>query len=88
MMSQAKFEKHVYGKKRQYDVQPLEMFDPHPTEFKSTATASLRKFIETTKGKCSCVSLLFDEPMPVWKQQSHVNETSIVTREYNICLKN
>ena len=52
MMSQVKFEKHVYGKERQYDVQALEMFDPRPTEYRGTATASLNKFIETTKGKC------------------------------------
>ena len=42
MMSQVKFEKHVYGKERQYDVQALEMFDP----YRGTATASLN---ETTK---------------------------------------
>ena len=49
MMSQAKFQKHVYGKEKQYTIQPLEMFDPRPTEFKDTATACLRQFIENTR---------------------------------------
>ena len=52
MMSQVKFEKHVYGKERQYDVQALEMFDLRPTKYRGTATASLNKFIEITKGRC------------------------------------
>ena len=42
MMSEAKFQKHVYGKEKQHNIQPLEMFDPRPKEFKGTAIASLR----------------------------------------------
>ena len=87
MMSQAKFEKHTYGKERQYNIQPLEMFDPRPIEFKGTATASLKNFIETTRGKCSCVSLLFDESTRVWKQQLPTNEKLPAATEYNICSK-
>ena len=56
MMSQVKFEKDVYGKKRQYDIQSLEMFDPCPTEYRGTATGSLNKFIETTKGRVTIIS--------------------------------
>ena len=88
MMSQAKFEKHVYGKEKQYDIQSLEMFDPRPTEYRGTATNFLKKFIETTKGRCSCVSLLFDEATQVWKRQlPSTNEKSLVPTEYNICSK-
>ena len=47
----------------------MEMFNPHPKELKFSAIASLRQFVETTKGKCSCVSLLFDEPTQAWKRQ-------------------
>ena len=85
-MSQAKFQKHVYGKEKQYAIQPLETFDPRPTEFKGTATACLRQFIENTKGKCSCVSLLFDESTQVWKTQA-ADEKIPGTIEYNICSK-
>ena len=86
MMSQAKFQKHVYGKEKQYTIQPLEMFDPRPTEFKGTATACLRQFIENTEEKCSCVSLLFDELTQVWKSQA-AYEKIPGTIEYNICSK-
>ena len=89
MMSQVKFEKHVYGKKRQYDIQSLETFDPRPAEYRGTATASLNKFIETTKGRWSCVSLLFDESTRVWlkHQLQPAEEKSLVPTEYNICSK-
>ena len=50
MMSGAKFGKHIYiyiyvstyRKERQYNIQPLEMFDPCPIEFKGTTTALLK----------------------------------------------
>ena len=51
MMIQSKFQKHVYGREKDYTIQPLEMLDPRPTEFKGTATACLGQFIENTKGK-------------------------------------
>ena len=84
MMSQVKFEKHVYGKKRQYDIQSLEMFDPRPTEYRGTVTALLNKFIETTKRRCSCVPLLFDKSTRVWQkhQLQPAEEKSLVPTEY------
>ena len=88
MMSQVKFEKHTYGNERQQNIQPMEMFDPRPMEFRGTATASLKQFIKTTKGKCSCVPLLFDESTQIWKQPPLTTEESPVATEYNICSKN
>ena len=39
MLSEAKFQKHVYEKEKQHNIQLLEMFDPRPEEFKGTAIA-------------------------------------------------
>ena len=33
MMSEAKFQKRIYGKEKEHNIQLLEMFDPHPEEF-------------------------------------------------------
>ena len=37
-MSEAKFEKHVYGIPKQQELQPLVTFHPRPEEFQETAT--------------------------------------------------
>ena len=64
------------------------MFDSHPMDFRGNATTSLRQFMETTKGKCLCVSLLLDESTQPWKQLPLTIEKSPVATEYNICSKN
>ena len=65
-MSEAKFEKHVYGKPKKRELQPLETFDPRPEEFQGTATDMLSQFLTKMKGKGLGVSLLFDQTVQYW----------------------
>ena len=51
MMSEAKFQKHVYGQERKHNISELESFDPRPDEYKGTASSLLNRFLEVTKGK-------------------------------------
>ena len=89
MMSQAKFQKHVYGKEKQYTIQPLEMFDPRPTEFKGTATACLRQFIENTEEKINVhVSLYYLMSQHKYgKAKLHMKKYLEKQNIYNICSK-
>lgn len=65
MMSEANFQKHIYGRQKQHHTLPLESFDPCPETYHGTATASLNSFLEATKGKGLCMSLLFNESTSV-----------------------
>ena len=67
MMSEAKFQKHVYGREIKHNILELESFNPRPDEYKGTASSSLNKFVEATRGKGLCMLLLFDESTRVWK---------------------
>ena len=59
-MSEANFEKPVYGKNKKVTLCSLETFDPRPTECCGTAKAELSKFLAKVHGKGVGVSLLFD----------------------------
>ena len=50
----------------QYTLEPIDTFDPHPDEYKSTATKKLREFWSAMKGKGLGVSVLFDESLRIW----------------------
>ena len=67
MMTEAHFEKHVYGRTKKHHMVPLESFDPSPAEFQNTASSSLDTFLEAMKGKGLGVSLLFDPTVRVWR---------------------
>ena len=68
MLSDAKFEKHVYGLEKKLCIQSLETFDPQPVEYDhGTASAAMKDFVDTIMGKCFCVSLLFNKSARIWK---------------------
>ena len=90
MMSEAKFQKHNYGKQAKHQVLPLESFDPRPEEYRGTASASLENFLVATKGRGLCMSLLFDKSTRLWKQPrtaASTNLTAPAPLEYNIVSK-
>ena len=68
MMSEAKFEKHIYARDFKHLSTELESFDPRPADLKGTATALLSQFLETTREEGLSTSLLFDESARVWEQ--------------------
>lgn len=49
-ISEAKFEKHVYGRKRKA-FKPLEDFDPRPSQYHNTAPTQLTQLLTKVHGK-------------------------------------
>ena len=88
LMSDVKFQKHVYGRQPKHHMSPLESFDPRPEKFRGTANAGLERFLQATKGMGLCVSLLFDQSTQVWRQSSSsAKPISPAPLEYNISSK-
>ena len=65
VMSEVKFQKHMYGRQPKHQISPLEPFDPCPEKFRATANVGLEHFQQATKGMGLCVSLLFDQSIQV-----------------------
>ena len=65
-ISDAKVEKHMYGKQRKISLSPLEDFDPRPSKYRGTAPSHLTDFLEKVRGKGLGVSLLFDSNTQHW----------------------
>ena len=65
-ISDAKVEKHMYGKQRKLNLSPLEEFDPRPHKYQGTAPAQLTDFLGKVRGKGLGVSLLFDSSTQHW----------------------
>ena len=59
-VSEATFEKHVYGKASKRSYQQLEEFDPRPVQFRGTAKNNLPSFLDKVRGEQLCISLLLD----------------------------
>ena len=69
-ISEAKFEKHVYGTLKKRDLLSLEEFDPRPPEYRGTANAELGTFLDKVRGRGLGVSMLFDSSTRVWEEES------------------
>ena len=91
MISETKFQKHVYGREIKHNTSELESFDPRPDKHKGTASSSLNRFLEATRGKGLCLSLLFDESARVWKPPTNddagKDETPPTPLDYSILSK-
>ena len=87
MMSEAKFQKHTYGRTPKHQIVSLEQFDPRPEEYRGTAQSGLKRFLQATKGMGLCLSLLFDESTRVWKTSSTTDDDMPTPLEYNILPK-
>lgn len=69
-MSEATFQKHVYGQERKRSFKPLEDFDPRPTEYRNTAQDQLTEMLSKIRGKGLCVSLMLDPACQYWQESS------------------
>ena len=69
-ISEARFEKHVYGKLKKRGLSSLEEFDPRPPEYRGTANSELSTFLGKVRGRGLGVSLLFDSSTRVWTKES------------------
>ena len=76
-MSDAKFEKHVYGKpssKVTYARQ--EDFDPRPAKYHGNVPGLLKELLEKVRGNGLGASLLFDESTRYWSDSAEVENVS------------
>ena len=55
-----KIEKHVYGRVRKHQLDPIDDFDPRPPEFRQKLQSRLHDFLEKVKGKGLGISVLSD----------------------------
>ena len=60
-MSDAKFEKHVYGRTSSVNYARQEDFDPRPTKYHGSAQCLLKELLVKVRGRGLGISLLFDE---------------------------
>ena len=88
MMSELKFQKHMYGRLPKHQMSQLESYNSCPEKYLSIANAGLEIFLQATKGMGLCVSLLFDQSRWVWRQPFiNVKSTPPAPLEYNILSK-
>jgi len=73
-VSNVAFKKHVYGRQRKHQLEPINDFDPRPEEYKNTASQKLQGFLEAMKGKDLGVSVLFDESLRIWEKDAETQE--------------
>lgn len=65
-VSEAVFQKHVYGRQRKHELKPMEDFDPRPVDLRGKAKDHLNVFFGKVRGQGLGVSLLLDEECRCW----------------------
>ena len=80
-MSEATFEKHVYGKEKRQSLKPLEEFDPHPIELRGTANERLPELLHKLCGKGLSISLSLDSKTRCWNLEGHPDDKDAVCSE-------
>ena len=80
-ISEVQFEKHVYGNERRKNMDPLEDFDPCPSDCKGQATANLATFMQKVKGRKLGVSLLLDPSTRVWTEETTETPAIVSTEQ-------
>ena len=65
-ISEAIFQKHVYGRKRKYNLKEMIDYDPRPPHLRGNAKDQLKHFMSSVRGMGIGVSLLFDEECRCW----------------------
>ena len=69
-ISNTKFQKHVFGRKRKYDIEPLTDFDPRPEELRGNSKEQLTTYLDKVRGQGIGVSSLFDDQSRCWSTAS------------------
>ena len=65
-ISEAVFQKHVYGRQRKRELKPIEDFDPRPLELRGKSMEHLKTYLSKVRGQGLGVSLLFGEECRCW----------------------
>ena len=86
-ISEAKFERHEYGKVQKRSVKQVSDFDPHPAAFRGSATERLPSLLDAVRGQGLCISLLLDPQTQYWTEGSLAASTSTPTQPALSCLK-
>lgn len=72
-IADAKFEKHMYGRKRKHSLRPLSDFDPRPEELRGNSKDQLKSYMDKVRGQGIGVSLLLDERTRHWSSANDTN---------------
>ena len=80
-ISEAQFEKHVYGRLRTKTMESTEDLDPRPLECRGQAVTNLATFMKKVKGRNLGVSLLLDPSTLVWTEKTSEAPTIISTEQ-------
>ena len=59
-MSDATFEKHIYGRTKKVKLLPIEDYDPRPEKYRNNIDTHMKKILAAVRGKGLGVSLLMD----------------------------
>ena len=65
-ISEAVFQKHVYGRQRKHELKPIGDFDPRPVELRRKSKEHLKTLLGKVRGQGLGISLLFDEECRCW----------------------
>ena len=76
-MSATTFQKHEYGKTKQYAIQTMETFDPRPESMRNTASDRLPQLLEDVREKALCISLLLDVSVRVETPEEPQTQTTL-----------
>jgi hypothetical protein len=72
-ISDAKFRRHVYGRKQKYALKPLSDFNPRPEQLRGNSKEQLKIYLDKVRGHGIGVSLLFDERTRCWSSVTNEN---------------
>ena len=70
-MSDATFEKHIYGRTKKAKLLPIENYDPRPEEYRNKIDIHMQKFLSAVRGKGLGVSLLMDPSTRCWGESTN-----------------
>ena len=69
-MSDATFEKHVYGQRKKVKLLPIEDYDPRPEKYRNKVDTHMKKFLAAVRGKGLGVFLLMDPSTRYWGENT------------------
>lgn len=78
-ISESEFLKHVYGRTVKHELKTICSYDPRPAEYRGNSSARLGPYLEKVRSVDIGMSVLLDESMQVWSEQSHTVDSSTLT---------
>ena len=77
-ISDAVFQKHIYGRQRKHELKAIEDFDPRPVDLRGKSKERLSTFLSNVRGQGLGVSLLFDEDYRCWSTETEKPLTPVL----------